>query len=280
MNIKHYGYVFILILAGAIVMAGCTTTQPQSPPPATVTATPAPVISQGSIIVYAGAGLKAPMEEIGQLFTRMHGIDVQFTYGGSGMLITQMNLTRKGDVFIPGSTVEYNTAKNQSLVGPYQLVAYHVPVIAVRNGNPHNITSLLDFARPGLKIALGDTNATAIGKAGAKMFSKLNITGAVEKNVITRTPTINELVTIMNTGQADASILTLDTVDPGSMDSIAIPAGINEVLIVPVGVTTFTGNRESAQKFVDFIASDDGKAVFSQHNFPVYPDAAYAGIKA
>ena len=75
-----------------------------------------------------------------------------------------MNLTRKGDVFIAGSTVEYNIAKNQSLVGPYQHGAYHVPVIAVQKGNPKNITRLEDFAQPGLKVALGDVNATAIGK--------------------------------------------------------------------------------------------------------------------
>lgn len=235
--------------------------------------------SQASIMVYSGAGLKAPMEEIGHLFTQKYGIDVQYTYGGSGMLITQMNLTRKGEVFIPGSTVEYNAAKNQGLVSPYKLVAYHVPVIAVRKGNPDNITSLLDFARPGLKVALGDVNATAIGKAGSKMFGKLNITDAVEKNVITRTPTINELVVIMNTGQADAALLTLDNLDRNTMDSVTIPASINEVLIVPVGITTFAGNPDGAQKFMDFVSSDEGKAVFEQHGFPVYPDAAYAGVK-
>jgi molybdate transport system substrate-binding protein len=277
MKCRHFGIILLLLLIGAIVIAGCTTPQPNSTPITTVT-TP-PHGTQGSILVYSGAGLKAPMEEIGHLFAQKHGIDVQYTYGGSGMLITQMNLTRKGDVFIPGSTVEYNTAKNQSLVGPYQLVAYHVPLIAVQKGNPKNITTLQDFARPGLKIALGDINATAVGKAGAKMFKKLNITDAVEKNVITRTPTINELVVIMNTGQADASLLTLDNVNPNTMDSITIPTSINEVLVVPVGVTTFTENQESARKFVDFVSSTEGKAVFAKHGFPMYPDAAYAGVK-
>lgn len=274
---KHYGILLILLLIGALVGAGCTTPQQGNTPTPTATTT-TPVPSQGSILVYSGAGLKAPMEEIGQLFTQKYGINVQYTYGGSGMLITQMNLTRKGDVFIPGSTVEYNTAKNQSLVGSYQLVAYHVPVIAVQKGNPKNITSLQDFTQTGLKVALGDVNATAIGKAGAKMFKKLNITDAVEKNVITRTPTINELVVFMNTNQIDASLLTLDNLNPDTMDSITIPASINEVLIVPVGVTTFTENQQNAQKFVDFVASDEGKAVFVKRGFPVYPDPAYAGV--
>lgn len=269
----------MLLIAGTLLIAGCTSPQTGSTPVTTVAITTTSGSSPQEILVYAGAGLKAPMEEIGQLFTRKNGIDIQYTYGGSGMLISQMNLTKKGDVFIPGSTVEFSTAKSQGLVNTSQLIAYHVPVIAVQKGNPKNITSIRDFARPGLKVALGDANATAIGKAGTKMFNKYNITEAVEKNVVTRTPTINELTVIMNTGQADASLLTLDQIDPNKMDAITIPASDNVVLIVPIGVTTFTKNPENAREFADFVASDEGKAIFAKHGFPTYPDPLFASVK-
>jgi len=276
MNSKLFAYVLILLLAGALLLAGCTSLPQGNNPANTGTPTNTPATVQENLLVYAGAGIKAPMDEIGPLFTQKYGIAVQYTYAGSGVLITQMNLTRKGDVFIPGSTNEYNNAKNQSLVGPYQLIAYHVPVIAVQHGNPKNITSLQDFTRPGLKIALGDVNATAIGKAGAKLFKKMNITEAVEKNVVTRTPTINELTTIMNMGQADASLLTLDQINEETMDAIPVPP--TEALIVPIGVTTFTTQQKAAQQFADFVASDEGKAVFARHGFPVYPDPVYAEV--
>jgi molybdate transport system substrate-binding protein len=278
-NIR-YSLLFTVLILCALLAAGCTTspaTGTQGTPIPSAVSTPAP--SQDSLLVYSGAGLKSTMEDVGKVFTDKYGIGIQYNYGGSGTLVTQMNLTRKGDVFIPGSTTEYATAKSQGLVGDYQMVAYHVPVIAVQKGNPKGITAIKDFANPGLKIALGDANATAIGKAGAKMFKNLNITGAVEKNVVTRTPTINELTVIMNTGQADVSLLTLDQINPEKMNAITIPVKDNVVLIVPVGVTTFTKNPENAQKFADFVASDEGKAIFVKHGFPGYPDAAYAGVK-
>jgi molybdate transport system substrate-binding protein len=278
-NIR-YSLLFTVLILCALLAAGCTTspaTGTQGTPIPSAVSTPAP--SQDSLLVYSGAGLKSTMEDVGKVFTDKYGIGIQYNYGGSGTLVTQMNLTRKGDVFIPGSTTEYATAKSQGLVGDYQMVAYHVPVIAVQKGNPKGITAIKDFANPGLKIALGDANATAIGKAGAKMFKNLNITGAVEKNVVTRTPTINELTGIMNTGQADVSLLTLDQINPEKMNAITIPVKDNVVLIVPVGVTTFTKNPENAQKFADFVASDEGKAIFVKHGFPGYPDAAYAGVK-
>ncbi|MDD4136558.1 MAG: molybdate ABC transporter substrate-binding protein [Methanoregula sp.] len=278
-NIR-YSLVFTVLILCALLAAGCTSspaTGTQGTPIPSAVNTPAP--SQDSLLVYSGAGLKSTMEDVGKAFTEKYGISIQYNYGGSGTLITQMNLTQKGDVFIPGSTVEYSTAKTQGLVGDYMMVAYHVPVIAVQKGNPKGITTIRDFAYPGLKVALGDTNATAIGKAGAKMFKNFNITAAVEKNVVTRTPTINELVVIMNTGQADVSLLTLDQINKETMDAITIPARDNVVLIVPIGVTTFTKNQENAQKFADFVASDEGKAIFVRHGFPGYPDAAYADVK-
>jgi len=278
MNGKPVGVTLMLLIAGSLLIAGCTSTLPGSTLASTVTITPTPGSSPDSILVFAGAGLKAPMQEIGQEFTRKSGIEVQYTYGGSGMLISQMNLTKKGDVFIPGSTVEFSTAQSQGLVDTSQLIAYHVPVIAVQKGNPRNIITIQDFEKPGLKVALGDANATAIGKAGIKMFRKYNITEAVEKNVITRTPTINELTVIMNLGQADAALLTLDQINPDNIEAISIPTSDNVVLIVPIGLTSFTKNPENAQKFADFVASDAGKAIFVKHGFPSYPNQAYASV--
>jgi molybdate transport system substrate-binding protein len=268
----------LVILFIAVVCAGWTSAQPGSTSAGTATIT-TPASPQGSILVFSGAGLKSPMEEIGKAFTQKYGIDVQYNYGGAGTLVSQMNLTHKGDVFISGSTVEFKNAKAQGLVDSYELVAYHVPVIVVQKGNPKNIKTLADFAQPGLKVVLGDTSATAIGKAGAKMFKKLTITDAVEKNVVTRTATINELVTIMNTGQADAAILTLDNANSEKMDLITIPLSENEVLITPIGVTTFTQNADAAAKFVAYVASDEGKAFFAAHGFPTYPDPVYATVQ-
>jgi molybdate transport system substrate-binding protein len=279
MKFKHIGFVYAILIVGALLLSGCISSQPGGTPASTVVITNTPLSSQESLLVNSGAGLKSAMEDLGKAFTDKYGIGIQYNYGGSGTLISQMNLTHKGDVFIPGSTTEYATAKSQGLVGDYQMIAYHVPVIAVQKGNPQGITSIKDFANPGLKIALGDANATAIGKAGAKMFKNFNITGAVEKNVITRTPTINELTLIMNTGQADVSLLTLDQINKEKMDAITIPTSDNVVLIVPIGVTTFTKNPENAQKFADFVASAEGKAIFIKHGFPSYPDPAYAGVK-
>lgn len=232
-----------------------------------------------SLFVYAGAGLKAPMTEIGFLFQNETGIPVEYTFAGSGTLITQMELSKKGDAFIPGGTPDYAIAQNKSLVTDPVYVAYHVPIIGVQPGNPHDIQSVEDFTKEGLKVALGDVNATAIGRQGQKLFNKLGIADAIEKNVVLRAPTINEVTTAMKLKQADACLITIDQVQGDDIETVPLPANESLALVVPIGVTTFSTQKENAQKFVDFVSSDEGKAIFKKHGFPIYPDPAYADVK-
>ena len=271
---KAIALITIVILAGLLCTAGCTSQQA----PATGDNT-TPGATDTSILVYSGAGLKKPMNEIGAAFTEKTGINVEYNFAGSGTLISQMELSRKGDAFIPGGTPDYRIAQDKGLVGEPGYVAYHVPIIAVQKGNPQNITSVDDFARPGLKIALGGAESTAIGRAGDKLFQKHGILDAVEKNVVLRAPTINEVVVAMNMGTADAALLTLDMINPEKMDPIDLAQEDGLTLIVPIGQTTFTTQPDTARQFATFVTSDEGKAIFAKHGFPTYPDPAYAGIE-
>lgn len=259
----------LVTLALLLFAAGCTT----------VTGDETAAGDGATLLVYSGAGLKKPMTAIGEAFAEKYGIDVKYTFAGSGTLITQMELSRKGDAFIPGGTPDYRIAQDKGLVGEPGYAAYHVPVIAVAKGNPKNIASVDDFARPGLKIALGGANTTAIGRAGDKLFEKHGILDAVEKNVVLRAPTINEVVVAMNMGTADAALITLDMVNPETMDRIDLAQEDGLTLIIPIGATTFTEQPDAAQAFVEFVTSDEGKAIFVDHGFPAYPDPAYAGVE-
>ena len=48
--------------------------------------------------------------------------------------------------------------------------------------------------------------------------------------------------------------------------------------LVAMSATTYSQNTDAANKFVAYVASDEGKAFFAKHGFPIYPDPIYAGI--
>ncbi|MEA1944517.1 MAG: molybdate ABC transporter substrate-binding protein [Euryarchaeota archaeon] len=254
--------IFMVILLCSTIVPGCIDEEQKQTPE--------------SLLVYCGAGMRKPMDEIGSLFKEQHGISVSYNYAGSNTLLSQMELTRKGDVYMPGATYYFDLAREKGLTDYEQLIAYHVPVIAVPRGNPANITSLDDLTEPGVKVILGDPKAAAIGKLGNKILEKNGIYESVENNVIARGATVNELMVYVSMKQADASIIWGDlVVNSEKVEIVAIPVEQNIIKIVPIGTLTSSEQKDTAKKFVDFVASPEGKAIFEKHGFTAYPDEKY-----
>ena len=57
------------------------------------------------LLVYSGAGMRKPMDKIGIAFEKKYGVAVTYNYAGSNTLLSQIELTKKGDVYMPGATM-------------------------------------------------------------------------------------------------------------------------------------------------------------------------------
>lgn len=221
-----------------------------------------------SLLVYSGAGLNKPMNEIGQKFKEKYGVEIQYTYAGADQLLSQIELSGKGDAFIPGSALYYDNAKKKGLVGEKHDVAYHIPVIAVPKENPNKIETLEDLAKPEVKVALGDEKTCAIGKCAKKILEKNKLYDKVMKNVVTTTATVNELVVHTSMKQADASIIWEDNViNVSDIKTIQIPKEKNTIKTIPIAVVEKSQNKEMAKKFVEYVSSDEGKSIFNKYGF-------------
>lgn len=56
------------------------------------------------LYLYAGAGLKDPVEKIVKQFEKETGNNVTIEYGGSGQLLARYNTVKTGDLYLPGSS--------------------------------------------------------------------------------------------------------------------------------------------------------------------------------
>ncbi len=219
------------------------------------------------LLVYSGAGLKKAMQEIKTVYEQNHDVKIDYVYAGSAQLLTQIQLSGKGDVFIVGSTVVYKNAQTKKLAEAPKLVAHHTPCIAVPKGNPKKISTLEDLAKPGTKVILGDPKANAIGLSAQKIIQKNKLPG-INKNTVAETSTVNELVMQLAMGQADAAIVTTDSIAGNpKLQAIGIPLDKNVDQIIPVGVLTYSKSKKEAQSFVNFVASPEGKNIFKKHGF-------------
>jgi len=227
---------------------------------------------EGSIFVHCGAAMRKPVSALAAEFTRRTGVKVQTNFGGSNVLLGQIELTRKGDVYIPGDADYVDEARRKGLAGYDRTICYFVPVIMVARGNPRGVRSLTDLTRPGLRVGLGDERACAVGRLIPELLRRNRIDPkAVEPNVVLRTPTVNELAMKVKLRTVDAVIVWSSIAAQYAKDSarVPIPAERNVIPRVAAAVLTTARNPVAARAFVEFLAGERGRAVFKQNHYSV-----------
>jgi molybdate transport system substrate-binding protein len=75
-----------------------------------------PAAAQEKLLVFAGAASKPPTEEAAALYEKKTGVKVEVVFGGSGYVLSQMKLSRQGDVYFPGSSDYMELAKREGSV--------------------------------------------------------------------------------------------------------------------------------------------------------------------
>nr|QNO44628.1 hypothetical protein ALDOFIIM_00007 [Methanosarcinales archaeon ANME-2c ERB4]QNO44931.1 hypothetical protein DMHHAFJO_00002 [Methanosarcinales archaeon ANME-2c ERB4]QNO46300.1 hypothetical protein FKGNILIC_00007 [Methanosarcinales archaeon ANME-2c ERB4] len=224
------------------------------------------------LLIYCGAGMRAPMDELGAQFEQEYGVKVVYNYAGSGHLLNQIELAQNGDAYQPGAMYYSTIAREKGFIDYEKSVAYHVPVIVTPKGNPANITGPDDLTNPGVRVALGDPEACAIGRLANKILEKNGIADAVLDNTVVYGTTVNALILYVAGGDVDAAITWEETalIAPNETTVIGIPAEENIIQTIPIGTLTFSENKESAEEFIDFVTSDYGKAVYEIYGFTPY----------
>ena len=224
-----------------------------------------------SVTVYAGAGLRPAVDELTEAFEAETGIEVVADYAGSGMQITRVREDKSADLFMPGDV--YYVDRLQELSGKVVSrtdVSWFVPVVIVKKGNPRKITTLADFYRDDVTVALGNPRACQVGRISAKILEK-NGHRREDLGTIKESLTVNDLGVWVKMGDVDASIVW-DAVAANfadAVDVIAIPKEKNVISHVVVGLLSTSQHPDQAQAFIDFITSEAGRAILRKRGYRV-----------
>lgn len=248
----------LVVVFGTISLVGCGNEKKAASKPETKQESKA-------LFVYCGAALKKPMDEIGKMFQQKYGVEIKYTYGACQQILSQVQVSKKGDVYIPSSLSYYKIVKEKKLGDYKKDVAYHRPAIVVPKENPKNIKNIEDLAKPGVKVILGD-KATAIGKLSKKILDKNKIYDKVMKNVVVTTGTANEIVVDLQMKKGEASILWEENAfNAKDITSIEIPKDKSAMSIITACALNSSTDMELSKKFVNYVVSDEGKSVFKKY---------------
>jgi len=216
------------------------------------------------ILIFAGAGMRVPLLEIGNVFEKDHGIKVIYDFAGSGRLGNKILVGQKPDLFIPGSDRWAKILIKKGYIENYQPIAYHTPVIITPKGNT-GINSLKDFMIPENKVALSDSKAAALGSICSAIFKK---SGTEESsiNIRARGVTVKQLVFWVEGNNVDGSIVwRADAIQSGKVRIVSIPDEYNVTNIIPL--CKIDKNDAAVNEFVTYLMGPEGMKCFEKHGF-------------
>jgi ABC-type molybdate transport system substrate-binding protein len=162
------------------------------------------------LVVYSGALNRPAIEKTIAEFEEREGARVSIKYSGCGILVADMKAIAKGD--IPAAFPDAYFACDSSFVPPVQ-EAFLEPVevsetdvvLLVARGNPKNLRSQADLARPGMRVAMANEEHSALGALTKGLLENEGIYDAVKKNVTYQAPTADQLVLRMLAGGAGSA---------------------------------------------------------------------------
>jgi len=268
---RHLGFTYVLkgLLLGLLISG-----------------VPEKCLAADSLMIFAGAASKPPTEEAAKAFEAKTSVKVDVIFGGSGYVLSQMMLGKKGDLYFPGSSDYMEIAKKKDVVFPEteKNIVYLVPAINVQKGNPKNVKTIKDLTRPDLKVAIANPEGVCVGAYAVELVESLftpQEKEAFRKNLINYTESCEKTATAISLNAADTVIgwRVFQYWDPERIETIPLDKSqVIRIGYIPIAVSKLTTNRALAQQFIDFLLSEDGKKIFRKYQYFMSADEASAWI--
>ena len=245
------------------------------------------------VVCHVGGTMRDVMLEVCKRYEADTGEVVEVNSSGSGELLAHIEGQKNGDVYVCHDPFVDLLFQDFAMGVDGWVVAELTPVIIVEKGNPKNIKTIADLARPDVDLALTDYTHSTLGRMLETIFTR----GGVDWERLNKDKVINinrsgnYVANVVKMGAADAALVwnvvaiqrlkTLESIEIPS-DLLPTPGvdkikyeGSEETFLAPVRVTLATlqcaAQPEAALAFAEYVASEKGATVFDEFGFTAFP---------
>ncbi len=263
------------VVSLAVLLAACGSGQAASPQVGTRddgrTATASGQASgqalSGQLTVFAASSLTDAFEDLGERFTQTNpDVEVAFNFGSSSTLATQIvEGGAPADVFASASQAQMDVVGDAELLaGESQVFTGNTLEIAVEPGNPLNIRSLEDLARPDVTTVLAAEEVPA----GEYTRHALDVAG-IQVTPASLEVDVRAVLSRVELGEADAGVVYVsDVVAAGdAVEGVPLSPEQNVPASYPIAALTDAPNPSAAEAFVEYVLSDEAQASFTEYGF-------------
>lgn len=226
-----------------------------------------------SLQVWSCGGLSEAFMEANGLYEQRNGVQINYTGAFAAALGKSLLGGAVTEVFA-GRVLQL--AQNLRAAGKmlyFRPLCFTEYVLITTLGNPAQIQTVQDMARPGVRVILPLGASPPGGDAVMGILKKAGVDQAVLKNTIEKETCVIKMMPQIISGEGAASIVErrLTRMDrfAGKVEVIPIPEALFPPgpLTFTIGVMKYAKDRALADDYVNFICSDEAQAIFDRHGF-------------
>jgi len=128
--------------------------------------------SKPKLLFYCGITMVKPIKEIAKIIEKKYNCEIAITQGGSRDLYESLKYSKKGDMYLPGSSSYRDRYMKDGYLLDGEYIGFNKAAIFVQKGNPKNIKDLNSLTKEDVALILCDPQSGSIGKMTKKILLK------------------------------------------------------------------------------------------------------------
>lgn len=226
------------------------------------------------LLIYCGITMVKPIKEMAKIIEEKHNCTIIISQGGSKDLYDSLKLSKKGDLYLPGSESYRKKYLKDGYLKDSVYIGYNKAAIFVQKGNPKNITSLDSLIDDNIATVLCNPKSGSIGKMtkalltdykGEEFFDEAFDMAAM---IGTDSRNLNKALVDKT---ADMAVNWRATgFFPENKDYITV-VEIDEKYApkknLVLNLLSFSQHKDIAKDFMEFASSKEGIAIMEKYGF-------------
>jgi molybdate transport system substrate-binding protein len=226
------------------------------------------------LIVGAAMSLKDVTTDLATAYKAANpSVTLTFTYASSGALQNQIMEGAPIDVFMSAAVLQMRNLEERGLIyGQSRNLVTNKVVLIVPSESTASIRGFRDVTDNSIaKLGVGDPASMPLGAYARDIFTALGIADAVFQKAVLGND-VRQVLTWVEMGEVDAGVVFMtDAMTTNRVRVVEIAdSSLHTPSINPVGIIASSSHTKEAQKFVDYLFSNEARAIFERHGFSMY----------
>ncbi len=210
------------------------------------------------LLFFCAASNRAVMEAIRTEYEAEFDREVQIQYGASQTLLSSLEVSKAGDLYLPADDSYIKLAREKELVAEVLPIAKQQIVIAVKKGNPKSIKTFDDLLRDDVRVVQATPDAAAVGRIAKELLGQQGLWDALDKATTAYRGTVTEVANDITVGAADAGLVydaVLHTYE--DLEFVELPEFEQGASQIAISVIKGTKQPQAALHFARYVSAVD-----------------------